>query len=280
MVEENVNEIPVETAAEITDVETPEVESPDVETPEVETPAEIEPEDEAAPPVPQTVPLGVFVGKKKEWQAKERLLLEQIQRQAAAPPVPPPPPIPEEKSPLELFAEQYGEETSPDTKTLIAQKRFENQQVEKRQQQGLYMSHLADVNAGISDARLNMTADEMGEGLGFDDLLNLGGNLLTPGDQLNIWNAKRDSGKESYKIVTQRILRSGGKQAQILRSRLDSRAKQLKENPQQDGSAENPTTTTPKPKSKVNPTQAQVLREFKDPLVNSIFGTPPASEEE
>jgi hypothetical protein len=278
MENENVNEIPVDAAVE-TPVDVPVDDAPvdtEAEVPaetDVETPVELEPE---VPQVPQTVPVGVV----KRLREEKRFLAEEVARlrQATIPaPAPPTPPVPEEKSPLELFAEVNGEDCTPDAKTLIAQKKFETQQTEKRAQQAQYTTQMSSCSAGIADARLTMTADEMGEGLGFDDVMTLGGNLLTAGDQLDLFHAGHKAGKECYRRVTQRILQSGGKQAQILRARLDSRAKQLKEKPQQDGSATNP--VNPKPQPKVNPTQAQILQEFKDPHINRVFGMVPASEE-
>lgn len=272
MTEEIVNDNPVEAAVETPEVETPEVETPEVETPVVETPAESEPVVE--PPEPKTVPVAVVA----DLRAKNRRLAEENLRltQSLTPSAPPPIET-EEESPLEKFAKEVGEDIPPDAKTLIAQKKWEQTQSQKKNQQATFAKQQSDYTIGVHDATLNMTDEEMGEGLGFGELMTMGNHLLTTGDRLDIFQAGTKSGREAYKRLTQRILQAGGKQAQVLRQRLDSRTKLLKEQKDKGGNPGNPATPV---KQKVNKTQEELLTEFSDPHLQSVFGTKPKREEE
>ncbi|MDD5501967.1 MAG: hypothetical protein PHH26_00700 [Candidatus Thermoplasmatota archaeon] len=267
MENEIVNDNPVEAA-----VETPE--APELETPvmEVETPAESVPE--AEPPEPLMVPVKTV----EELREDRRVLREENLRlrQALTPPPPPPVEEVEEESPLEKFAKEVGEEVPPDAKTLIAQQKFEKDQAKKKAQQTVFATNMNNYQAGLRNASLTMTDETMGEGLGFDSLMAIGNDLLTQGDRLDVFQAGTNAGKEAYRRLTQRILQKGGKPAQALRAKLDSRAKQLKELKAKGSDIENP---PPVPKPKVHPTQEQILTEFSDPFLNSVFSIPPKTEE-
>lgn len=106
--------------------------------------------------------------------------------------------IPVTKSPMELAQEQAtanGVTLEFTPELYNAQRAFEQSQAQDQTQQQQFAQQKREYDAGL-------TAVPQTE---LDQLINVGGHLLTEGDKRNIWDAGKDSGKETMRILKVRI---------------------------------------------------------------------------
>jgi len=106
------------------------------------------------------------------------------------------------KSPLELAAEQQGvtvDEVDVNGRLYREQQAWEQNQAKTKSDAEIYVQQEREYNAGLSSF-------PVGER---EELIAIGGHLLTEGDKRNIWDAGRNSGKELKRILTLRIEQAG-----------------------------------------------------------------------
>lgn len=113
-----------------------------------------------------------------------------------------------EKSPVEEFINEFGADAPLDGRTMQAQRDWEKGQVALESQQRQQSEQIANRQAAKVDARINLSAANMGQGLDFGSLEAMGQHLLTEGDLLDIRNAGPDAAKVAYQRLEDRILRS------------------------------------------------------------------------
>lgn len=189
----------------------------------VETTPE-EPTEQAAPPAgepevaPQatakktadTVPLAVHMDLKHRLrETTQRLASLEADRMMPAAQAPAGPP---EKSPLEKFAEDEGEDAVPTSQVLLAQGKWE------RAQSQAHATRTAQATAqrAVQVAVRSMTDETMGDGLGFETVLSLGHTFLSEGDLVDVRAAGDKAGTLLYQRCLQRAVQSGTPQGKLL----------------------------------------------------------------
>jgi len=107
-----------------------------------------------------------------------------------------------EKSPLELAREQANIDglTVEFTPELYeAQRKWEQNQSQAKSEEEIYARQKRDYDSGM----VTLPVVER------EELIAVGGHLLTEGDKQNIWDAGKNSGKELKRILTFRIKQAG-----------------------------------------------------------------------
>jgi len=225
--------------------ETPEEETPPiVETPleevpaVVETPAEETPKEEIPVEVPEGyVPIPVHAelrakARDKENELRQQLSASQIAQakaeakaelleQMAVKPNQDPPPPPE-KSPLEVFEEEYPGEAVT-AKVLLEQRRWDSAQTEQQAAQTRTQTQGQQVEEGITLARNTYSAEKMGsEELTLDAVVGLARSqgLVTEKDVANLAPYGKRAGTVLYNLATSAIKQAGGASLQELNRRV------------------------------------------------------------
>jgi hypothetical protein len=109
---------------------------------------------------------------------------------------------PDVKSPMEIAQAQAVEagvtlEFTPEL--YNAQRQFEQAQTQAQTQEQAYAQQKREYDAGLT------TVPQVE----IDQLIAVGGNLLTEGDKQNVWEAGKNSGKELKRILNHRIELAG-----------------------------------------------------------------------
>lgn len=157
-----------------------------------------------------TVPLAVHMDLKHRLrEAAQRLATLEADRMMPAQQAPT---GPAPKSPLEQFAEDEGADAPPTTQVLIQQRQWEQRQAQVQSES----SAQTTAARAVKVAMLTMTDEAMGDGLGFDGVLQIGHAFLTPGDQLDVRSAGDKAGEVLYQRCLERAVRSGTPQGKLL----------------------------------------------------------------
>ncbi len=221
----------------------------------------------AKPAKSDSVPLATHLETKHQLRDL-KLRLAQLEAERIVPQ--PPQPTEPEKSPLEAFLEKEGDDAVPTAKVLLEQSRWEHRQAQQQQQTG------ADsmANRAVAVAVRSMTDDVMGEGLGFETLLQIGNTFLTPGDIVDIKAAGAKAGEVMYQRLLERTIRSGTPQGKLIKAAYIQSRKA--------NAASTPKTPTPKAKTPAGtrreaPTREEVIGakaqlQGADDLTDFFFG--------
>ena len=184
----------------------------------VETTPE-EPTEQAKPPAGEpeapkktddTVPLAVHMDLKHRLRdAAQRLAALEADRMMPAAQAPAGEP---QKSPLDKFAEDEGEDAVPTTQVLIEQRKWDQAQTQT-QAAGAAQ---ATAKRSVQIAVRSMTDETMGDGLGFDTVLQMGHAFLTEGDVVDVRGAGGKAGQVLYQRCLERAVRSGTPEGKLL----------------------------------------------------------------
>lgn len=134
----------------------------------------------------------------------------------------------EEKSPVDKYIEEHGEEEPLDGKTMRAQKVFEARQADKATKKAAADESLASNRAGIAYARTNLSEAKKGKGLDFETIISEFGHHLDAGDRLMIEQAGAKGLVEAYNRIITNTLNSGDEDATILKSRIKAHTSKAK----------------------------------------------------
>jgi len=157
-----------------------------------------------------TVPLAVHMDLKHRLRdAAQRLAALEADRMMPAAQAPAGEP---QKSPLEKFAEDEGEDAVPTTQVLMAQRKWDQAQTQT-QAAGAAQ---ATANRSVQIAVRSMTDETMGDGLGFDTVLQMGHAFLTEGDVVDVRGAGGKAGQVLYQRCLERAVRSGTPEGKLL----------------------------------------------------------------
>ncbi len=230
------------------------VENPVEETTVAEQPAE-QPAPAAAPaaqrPASDTVPLPVYLDLKHEL----RDLRQQLRALQTAPSGPAAAPVVEEPDPAQEYAKAHAEDYggNPDDVPIPAGVLRQRDAWLQRRNERRVLAEAARVREdAILRATHTLTDDVMGEGLGFQTVVDLGYALLTDGDKLDIERAGAECHRALYDRCFTRVLQSGTPQATALRQRYEQRRSQMRVPPKQ------PQSPAP-PKQPEAPTRQELL---------------------
>ena len=127
----------------------------------------------------------------------------------------------EELSPLEEFERDYPD-SSPDAATLIAERKWQEQKAADRAAQAESQTHSEIMSQAVQDARVVMSDERMGQGLGLDSVVGLArqSGLITQIDEHYVCQFGAEAPKELYKIAIQKIRTAGGQPMQELTRRI------------------------------------------------------------
>lgn len=212
--------------------------------PEDETPAEEESEQR-----PGVAPLSVVKelrDKNREKDAQLNAMQKQIDMltnlvsQGSRKPKEEAEPEPEEKSPLEEWAEE-NPDLAPDAATMLAERQYQKDLQAKGVQTEQMQKLKDDIVYSMDYARkVQLSEARMGVGLDVDSVVALARqhNLITPVDQEYAAAQGREAAQTLYGIAVNKIRKAGGVPLKILQTRIASR----KSNPKQTRTA----TTTPR----------------------------------
>jgi hypothetical protein len=136
-----------------------------------------------------------------------------------------------EKSPMELFAEEYGEGIAPDAKTMIEQRKWDMAQAEKTAKKKAAEDNQNKVLQYENEAKETYSTENAGAGLELTTILRMGESLLSEGDRIDIFN-EINKGKNpydlAYKRCIHRINEAGGDNAKKLAARIEAHKKLTK----------------------------------------------------
>jgi len=164
----------------------------------------------AAKKTDDTVPLAVHMDLKHRLRdAAQRLAALEADRMMPAAQAPAAQP---EKSPLEKFAEDEGEDAVPTTQVLMAQGRWERAQNQAQAATAAQTTAKRSVQIAVR----SMTDETMGNGLGFETVLQLGHSYLTEGDVVDVRAAGDKAGQVLYQRCLQRAVQSGTPEGKLL----------------------------------------------------------------
>jgi hypothetical protein len=108
------------------------------------------------------------------------------------------------KSPMEKFIETEGKDAVPPAEIHLAQEQWRQDQAAQKATTTATTTAAMAVHA----ARVSLTDETVGEGLGFDTVLQLGHTLLTEGDKLDVRMAGENAGTLLYQKCLERLVRS------------------------------------------------------------------------
>jgi hypothetical protein len=177
----------------------------------------------AKPPEPK-ISLQELMKWKTRCRMAESKLSEQALMQEAVQAVQPATALVPEKSPLETWAEANSED--PDApapaRVILAERKW---QQEHEQRQVAVSAAQAEYHAmvqSLASAKLTMTDDVMGEGLGFDSLTAsvTGAGLLTEYDKRAIRAAGPEAGEMLYDVCKKRALAASSPMREEVRALL------------------------------------------------------------
>ncbi len=228
------------------------------ETEELSEVAEAEPEtatpEKALESEPHMVPLPVVMDLKHEIRDLRRELAS-LRAPAAAAAAP----VAQEPDPIDVYAKEHAEALGlePDEVPIPAKVFKQHQAWQERRQTAQTQQTAAQARqTALESARRTYTDEVLGEGLGFDTVVNQGFDLLTPGDKLDIENAGAACDKELYRRCVARLTGSGTPEGKLLAQRLAARLKGTEPSPPPSAPG---TPRQPVVQARQVPTRQQVL---------------------
>ncbi len=226
------------------------------ETEELSEVAEAEPETPAPEKAPEVVPLPVYMELKHEVRDLRR---EVAALRTTAPAPAAAAPVAEEPDPIDVYAKERAEAlgVEPDEVPIPSKVLKQHDAWKERRHAAQTQQTAAQARqTALENARRTYTDEVLGEGLGFDTVVNQGFDLLTPGDKLDIENAGAACDKELYRRCVARLTGSGTPEGKLLAQRLAARLKGTEPSPPPSAPG---TTRQPVVQARQVPTRQQVL---------------------
>lgn len=158
----------------------------------------------------ETVPLKTYLDDKRKLKEEVANLKGQIQATQTMATQQPKKAVVKTKSPVEIEAESLG--IDPDEVQMTG-KLWREQDAWKAEEAAKSQATTTQQNFqdSVRQAAVTMTADKMGDGLDYQTIVALGGNLLRAGDDANV-RASNDPGQALYDESLAAIQRSGTKE--------------------------------------------------------------------
>lgn len=134
----------------------------------------------------------------------------------------------EEKSPIDKYIEENGDDVPLDGKTVREQAVFDARRTEKATNKAAADESIATKRASFTYARANLSEAKVGKGLDFETIISEFGHHLDEGDRMMIEQAGAKALVEARNRIITNVLNSGGEDATILKARIKAHNSEAK----------------------------------------------------